>query len=114
MKYILTESKLEGLIEKFITKSFPLVYKVYFTKRDKILGSSEGRPTVEETIINIILDNSDNSMNRQDLFKLESEIRNKVDDYFSLDYQKYGSDWGFNFRQLAVVGIFADIPKLNL
>ena len=105
MKYVISESKMKDTIENFITKSFKDVYKIFFTTRRTILGSTEGNPVIEETIINIVFNNSENNLKRIDMISLSNEIMNTVDKLFSLNFREYGSGWSFVFRQLAVVSI---------
>lgn len=105
MKYVISESKMKDTIENFITKSFKDVYKVFFTTRRTALGSTEGNPVIEETVINIIFDNSENNLRRGDMITLSNRIMNTVDTLFGLNFREYGSGWSFVFRQLAVVSI---------
>lgn len=105
MKYIITESRLNDTIKKFITENFSVVYDVFFSKHNVVLGSTKGEPTIEETRINIIINNSENKLNIRELEIISQEIRKSVERYFSLDYTKYGSGWDFNIKQLAIVSI---------
>ena len=112
MKYIIKESKLDSLIEKFIYQKFSIVKKVYFTEQPKVLGSTLGQPIVNERRINIILDNSENTLNKTELFEIESLIKKNLDSMFNLNLVEYGSLWSVSVRQLAVVGISQDLLKL--
>ncbi len=75
--------------------------------------SVEGQPTVEETIINIIIDNSENKLNLTQLNEIRKEITNSVDTFFNLEYEVYGSLWGFHFNQIAVVRLNEYIENLR-
>lgn len=113
MKYIITENKLNKTIKGYIMEMFPMVYDVYFTTIKKSLGSTEGQPTVEETVINIIINNSENKFQLTELNEIRREITNSVDTFFNLEYEVYGSLWGFHFHQIAVVKLNAYIENLR-
>jgi hypothetical protein len=109
MKYIITESKLNNFIERFIRESFPIVYDVSFREKKVALGSTEGVPTMVQTEINIILNNSENKLNHYELLEMSRGIRDKVSLAFNLDYTKYGSKWDFHVSQIANVPLNATI-----
>lgn len=113
MKYIITENKLNKTIKGYIMEMFPTVHDVYFTTIKKSLGSTEEQPTVEETIINIIIDNSENKYQWSDLNEIAKEIVRNVDSFFSLEYEVYGSLWDFRITQLAVVKLNSYIENLK-
>jgi hypothetical protein len=113
MKYIITENKINNAIEKYIKEMFPMVNDVYFTKVNKTLASSEGTPTVEETVINIIIENSKNKLNYHELNELGRIIVKSVDGFFNLKYDEYGSNWDFAIMQLAVVNINTGLMNLK-
>ena len=112
MKYIITESKFDGLIERYILKKYSKVKDVTF-KNKKVMLGSRGFEIIDSTIIVVTLDNSDNKMTQIQLSDLRKEIINDVDRVFGLDWQKYGSPWGFMFRQLALVNITATLVDTN-
>jgi hypothetical protein len=112
MKYIIKESKMDSLIEKFIYQKFSIVKKVYFTEQGKILGSTPGQPIVNERRINIILDNSENLLKKTELFEIESIIKKSLNSMFNLNLGEYESLWSVSVSQLAVVGIHQNLLKL--
>lgn len=111
MKYIITESKINGLIERYILKKYSKVKDVTFKNKKVMLGSD--RKIIDSTTIVVTLDNSDNKMTQIELSDLRKEIINDVDQVFGLDWQEYGSPWGFMFRQLALVNITATLVDTN-
>lgn len=113
MKYLLTESKINDLIKKFALKSFPEVSDVFFTTKSVMLGSTEGRPIIEQTIINVVINNSNNEMTKQQLYKLQKKIVNSIDSMFSLEHSNYESEWDFRIYQLAVCEIDFTLPKVK-
>ena len=113
MKYLLTESKINDLIKRFALKSFPEVSDVFFTTKSIMLGSTKGRPVIEQTIINVVINNSNNEITKQQLSKLEQSIVNSINEMFSLEHSNYGSGWDFRIYQLAVCQIDTTLPKVK-
>jgi len=113
MKYLLTESKINDLIKRFALKSFPEVSDVFFTTKSIMLGSTEGRPVIEQTIINVVINNSNNEITKQQLSKLEQSIVNSINEMFSLEHSNYGSEWDFRIYQLAVCQIDTTLQKVK-
>lgn len=113
MKYLITENKLNNIIERFIRDKFPNVFKVYFTTDRVTLGSTKGFPTVERTKINIIIDNSENKLKKLEVNEVASDIKNTINDYFNLGIYEYGSEWSIDIGQLAVVSLDSNLsmPK---
>lgn len=107
MKILISENRLNRTIKNYIMEMYPNVYDVYFTTIKKTLGSTDGQPTVEETVIHIIINNSENKFQLSELDDIRKEITKSVDTVFNLEYDVYGSLWDFQFHQIAVV-------KLNL
>ncbi len=97
MKYLITESKLNNTIESFIRKNYPAVVSVSFDKKKVFLASEDRSHDV--TLISVIIDpykilggniktgfkgyNSD----------MRRDIWNTLNSFFSLGFDKYGSDW---------------------
>lgn len=105
MKYLITESKINDLIKKFILEEFPNVYSVKFYPTSVTLGSSEGFPSIVRTEIVVVIDNIDDRLNRSQLWDLRHKIQDSVDKVFGLNTEKYGSEWGFKFFQLSIRSI---------
>ena len=113
MKYIITESKLEGSIKKFVLQEYPDVSDVFFTTKKVALGSSVDRPVINETIINVIINNSKNQLKRDYTYNLESDIIDSVNTVFNLKYDEYGSGWDFKIYQLAITHLDSILPKIQ-
>ena len=113
MKYLITENKLNNIIERFIRDKFPNIFKVYFTTDRVTLGSTKGLPTVERTKINIIIDNSENKLKKIEVNDMAIDIKNTINDYFNLNIYEYGSEWAIDIVQLAVVNLDSELsmPK---
>lgn len=105
MKYLIKESKLNSAIENFILDSYPIVNKVLFSSRTKILASVEGTPRVEFTVITIILDNSELKYKTPELRKIFVQIRNTVNSFFNLEMDSYGSLWEIEGKQLTITAL---------
>lgn len=106
MKYIITENRLNNPIKNFILTSYPIIHEVFFTTSNRILGSTEGRPTIEVTTIHIILDNSDNNLVIRELENISKEIVKTVNRFFILNHRSYGSKWEFQISQLSITPIY--------
>jgi len=100
MRYIITENRINNLIEKYILTTYPEVYKVDFEIIKVYLGSDN--KLIDATRIKIIIDNSDNSKNYLVLGALRKQIIENVDNVFGLNWKKYGSGWDFEVNQLCV------------
>ena len=95
--------KLVPLIEKVILNSFPDVMEVDFEKVKVYLGSSFELPEEERTIerieIIVTINNLKKGYTWYQLSNLKSQIIEKVESYFNLDWREYGSKWAFEFYQ---------------
>lgn len=108
MKYLITESKMNGLIERYILKKYSKVRDVSFATKKRMLGSNNNE-IIDVTLIWVTFDNSDNKMTQSDMVELKQKIMMEVDQVFGLDWQEYGSSWDFMFRQLALVNLTATL-----
>jgi hypothetical protein len=113
MKYIITETKINSTIRNFIMESFPMVGDVKYMTQTLVLGSTEGQPRINQTIIRVIFDNKDNEYSRGDLIEIKKQIIDKVDGVFGLDTKEYGSAWGWDFRQVALVSLDATLTNVK-
>lgn len=99
MKYLLNEDRVHGLIERWIKENYKEVVGVSFTKKRVTLGSSEGRPTITQTVINIIVDPyglSDGNVKKTNNSwtpKYKSEMFETLSSFFNLKMHEYGSEW---------------------
>lgn len=113
MKYLISETKMNSTIRNFIMESFPMVGDVKYMSQTLVLGSTEGQPRINQTIIRVIFDNKDNRYSRADLMDLKKQIIKKVDGVFGLESEKYGSGWGWDFRQVALVSLDATLTNVK-
>ena len=97
MKYLITESQINNVIERFLRKKFPEVVNVNFKKKKVMLAST--RETKEVNVIAILIDpynllTSDNFTNiaRYSLQDIKQEIYDSLERYFKIDWRQYGSD----------------------
>ena len=109
MKLLITESKSQNLIRAYTLKMFPDVKDVKFTTKRKVLGSTEGSPVKEETVIMIIIDNTKDGFKKKyndwEIKAVKNKIFQDLNETFSLEVDKYGSDWGFEFYQETITRI---------
>jgi hypothetical protein len=113
MKYTITESKIKNTITNYIMESFPMVGDVKYLKQTVVLGSTPGSPIIDQTIIRVIFNNQNNEYQRQDLIKIRNEIISKVDGLFGLDSESYGTEWSWDFRQIALVSLDATLTNMK-
>ena len=111
MNYLITESKLNETIKGFILESFSVVQKVEFTRKKIVLGSTGGFPVVEQTLIRILINNSNNKYNLTNLKQISKEMRNTIDGMFGFNSYEYGSEYDYEFQQLATVSLEATLKR---
>ena len=97
MKYLITESTLTKVIEKYLYKSYDYIVSVDFHKTSVWLASDNRAH--DRTVIRIIIDpykildgNIDGSFKSYDR-DIRRKIWRDIDTYFGLEVDKYGSDW---------------------
>lgn len=98
MKFIISESKFNNLIEKYILDTYPMVNDVYFTTKKVKLGSgpnSRGEDIIDKQIIVIKYDHE-----KLELPPISTlmRIRTNLNSVFGLDMGFYGSDWDIEFN----------------
>ena len=100
MKILITENKLHRSIEKYIIDGYPMVKRVFFTtKLIRLAGESNerGENNIVRNIINI--DFIDGKMTHSPSY-VGRQIRNDVNSMFGFDIDKYGSDWGMEWKMV--------------
>jgi hypothetical protein len=109
MKYLITESKIESTIESFLKSSFDEVVDVKFRKVGIVLGSETPSRRIERTNIQILIDPEGilkgNFKPNKGHFvgdNLKIEIWQTINSMFSLNMEKYGSDWDIEFHVLSI------------
>jgi len=108
MKYLITESKIESTIESFLKSSFDEVVGVKFNKVSRNLAYDEGK-RIEVNIIEILIDpegilKGNFNPNRGDFVgdDLKIQIWQTINSMFSLNMEKYGSEWDIEFFILSI------------
>jgi hypothetical protein len=100
MKYIITENRINNLLEKFILERYPMVQDVFFTtKLIRLAGepNEKGENDITRNIININF--KDGKMTHSPSYT-GRQIRNDVNSMFGFDIDKYGSDWGMEWKMV--------------
>lgn len=119
MKYIITESKRNETIEKFLKAKYPEVLSVSFKNSTvKFYGGDEAQGgTVQRTTIIILLDTlgvTDGDFDiltyktglKEQTFKpLTRKIFDDLNDWFGINPMEFASPWGLEFYRLSIEGI---------
>ena len=102
MKYIITESRIEGLVKEFILNNYDVV-NVDFTTKSVRLGSGpnkEGHTVIARKIINIDVNNYDGRYNDYKVAQIGVKIGEDLNSYFGFEFGEYGSEWGLKIYNL--------------
>jgi hypothetical protein len=97
MKYIINESRLNNAIEKFLKKNYDFIVSVSFHEKSVWLASEDRGHTA--TVITIIVDpykileGNTKGQFKQYNREIRRDIWNRLNTFFSLGFDKYGSDW---------------------
>lgn len=94
MKYIITESRINNLLEKYILERYPMVRSVGFGTKKVHLGSGpndKGETDIVQTIIFINFIKGE-MINNSPSYILKN-IYNDLNSMFNLNIEKYGSYW---------------------
>ena len=100
MKVIITESKINNLLEKYILNSYPMVSDVFFTTKDVRLAGApneKGENNIVRNIININF--KDDEMTHSPNWT-SKHIRNDINSMFGLGIEEYGSYWGIEWKMI--------------
>lgn len=93
MKYIITESRINNLLEKYILERFPMVKNVRFTtKKVQLAGepNSRGEKIIDRNVINLSWDWEEMEWSPN---RTTKSIMVDVNRMFGLNIGEYGSDW---------------------
>lgn len=102
MKIIITESKIENIIKKYIMMQ-DHVYDVDFETNRVHLGSGpndKGETSVMQTNIIVYLNNVKNDVGHMTLFNIKLSIIRNLESFFNIDWRPYGSRWSFTFYEI--------------
>jgi hypothetical protein len=100
MKYIITESRINNLLEKYILERYPMVRDIFFTTKLTRLGGEPNERGENDIIRNVININfKDGKMTHSPSYT-GRRIRNDINSMFNLDIDKYGSDWGMEVKMV--------------
>ena len=100
MKVVITESKINNLLEKYILNSYPMVSDVFFTTKDVRLAGApneKGENNIVRNIININF--KDGEMTHSPTWT-SKHIRNDINSMFGLGIEEYGSYWGIEWKMI--------------
>jgi hypothetical protein len=98
MKYIITESRINNLLEKYILERYPMVRDVFFTtKLIRLAGESNerGENDIIRNIININF--KDGGFTAIPGYRVR-QIMNDINLMFGIGIGEYGSDWGIEWK----------------
>lgn len=102
MKYIITESRIEGLVKEFILDNYDVVNVDITTVKVK-LGSGpnkEGYTTIDRKMINVDIKNDNDRDNYYDVIQIGVKIGEDLKNYFGFSLGEYGSEWGLKVYAL--------------
>jgi hypothetical protein len=100
MKYIITENRINNLLEKYILERYPMVRDVFFTTKLIRLASEPNERGENDIIRNVININFiDGKMTHSPSYT-GRQIRNDINSMFGFDIDKYGSDWGMEVKMV--------------
>lgn len=97
MKYLITESRINGVIKEYLESKYDYIVSVSFDKKPVWLAGEDRGHDVN--IIYVIVDpHKILEGNINGAFKgydndIRREIWNDLNSFFSLEFDKYGSDW---------------------
>ena len=100
MKVLITENRLHSSIDKYILNGYPMVRDVFFTtKLIRLAGepNERGKNDINRNVININF--IDGKMTHSPSY-IGRQIRNDVNSMFGFDIDKYGSDWGMEWKMV--------------
>jgi hypothetical protein len=108
MKYLITESRIESAIESFLKSSFSEVVGVNFKNITKVLTYDDGK-RIEVNVIEILIDPEGilkgNFNPKKEYYvgeDLKIEIWQTINSMFSLNMEKYNSEWDIEFLILSI------------
>jgi septum formation topological specificity factor MinE len=106
MKILITESQELQLIGESIKDNFPQVIAISFKEKGVMLGDS--MKMIKRKVIDVITDyhnvlEGNTNVSQIGDTKLNKEIRSFVEKYFSIDFNKYGSEYEINFYVLGTL-----------
>lgn len=102
MRYIITESRIEGLVKEFILNNYDVVNVDITTKQVK-LGSGpnrEGKDIINRKVINVEINNDNNRDNYYNIIQIGIKIGEDLKNYFGFALGEYGSEWGLKIYAL--------------
>jgi hypothetical protein len=104
MKYIITENKMNDLIEKVLKKNEPEIIDVEFGTRKVVLASKTEKhnpgDVVEKTLIKVTVDNIDKHLMQGDYNEIYRSIRDNLNSYLNINLNEYGVLYDLEFYAL--------------
>ena len=91
-----SEEKLHSLIKQYLLKRYPQIKDVYFKKKKVMFSNTEGKPIVDVTELQVVLDLS--KLTYKDIGMIDNDIVRGVNAVFDLNIGKgYENKWHINF-----------------
>ena len=100
MKYIITESRINNLLEKYILERYPVVDDVFFTTKSIRLAGEPNEKGENNIIRNIVNINFKDAEMTHSCSYVGRKIRDDISSMFGLNIGKYGSDWGIEVKMV--------------
>lgn len=110
MKYILTENKMNDLIERVLKSYDSEIVDVEFgTKKVKLASHSETHKMgdiIDRVIIKITVDNTDGHLLQSDFNQLMKSVKLILDKHLNIDVEEYGSPYGIELYTIEKIKKF--------
>ena len=103
MKIIITESRMENLIKKYIPNDDNDIVDIEFGTKRIGLGSGpneKGETSVDQKVIMITIDNVKNKKTPSELREITRKIASNLENLLGIDFRSYGSEWDLKFYQI--------------
>jgi len=107
-----SEEKLHSLIKQYLLKRYPQIKDVYFKTKKVMFANTEGKPIVDVTELQVVLDLS--KLTYKDIGMIDGDIVRGVNGVFDLNIGKgYENKWHINFLSSGSSLRFDDIYEPN-
>ena len=100
MKYIISESRINNLLEKYILERYPMVKDLFFTTTEVRLSGYPNERGENNIIRNTININFKNDEMTHSPTWTSKYIINDINSMFGLEIVEYGSDWGVEWKMI--------------
>jgi len=103
MKIIITESRMENLIKKYIPNDENDIVDIEFETKRIVLGSGpneKGETSVDRKVIMITIDNVKNKKTPSEIREITRKIASNLENLLGIDFRSYGSEWDLKFYEI--------------